>query len=201
MESRFASAGRRLRDCLRTSLARAGVWHLENGAGTVSIEVKGHAGDWLAAWRAYLFVAIGGHLAWEVAQLPLYTQMATASAREITFAVIGCTAGDLMIASLAFVASLVLLANNRWPAERFGRVSFATVAMGLAYTVFSEGDGFPVRHPWTYASAMPILPFVGTGLSPALQWLVVPLCSLWAARLRQRMPVVETTTARRAASA
>jgi hypothetical protein len=31
-----------------------------------------------------------------------------------------------------------------------------------------------IRRSWAYASAMPVLPWTGTGLSPVLQWLVVP---------------------------
>ena len=32
---------------------------------------------------------------------------------------------------------------------------------------------------WAYNEAMPLLPVIGTGLSPILQWIFVPLLVLW----------------------
>ena len=54
-----------------------------------------------------------------------------------------------------------------------------TVAAGLAYTVFSERLNIEVRRSWAYSDLMPVLPPVGTGLAPLLQWLVVPAAALW----------------------
>jgi hypothetical protein len=52
--------------------------------------------------------------------------------------------------------------------------------LGLVYTVFSEWLNVSVRGSWAYASAMPVVPILGTGLSPVLQWLVVPAASfIW----------------------
>ena len=62
--------------------------------------------DWLAAIRRYLVAAVAGHLAWEVAQLPLYTLWHTASPRLIAWAVLHCTAGDLAIAAVALTLAL-----------------------------------------------------------------------------------------------
>ena len=40
---------------------------------------------------------------------------------------------------------------------------------------------------WAYGSAMPRLPWLGTGLSPLAQWLVVSAPALaWAGRTRNR---------------
>ena len=55
--------------------------------------------DWLRAFRVYLGASIAFHFCWEALQLPLYTIWRTGSGREIAFAVVHCTAGDLMIAS------------------------------------------------------------------------------------------------------
>ena len=51
-----------------------------------------------------------------------------------------------------------------------------TIAFGLAYTVFSEWLNVVVRAAWAYADWMPIIPIAGLriGLSPLLQWIVVP---------------------------
>ena len=55
-------------------------------------------------------------------------------------------------------------------------------AIGTAYAVYSEHLNVTVRHAWTYAAAMPVLPFLGIGFTPVAQWLVVPPRALfWAA--------------------
>ncbi len=54
------------------------------------------------------------------------------------------------------------------------RVAVAAISVGLTYTAFSEWLNVYVRHSWTYAELMPIIPGTGIGLSPILQWIVVP---------------------------
>ena len=39
-----------------------------------------------------------------------------------------------------------------------------------------------VRRSWAYSDLMPVLPPLGTGLSPVLQWVVIPSAALWMAR-------------------
>jgi hypothetical protein len=50
---------------------------------------------------AYLALAGAGHFLWETAQLPLYTIWSTGTRLEILFAIIHCTAGDLLITVFA----------------------------------------------------------------------------------------------------
>lgn len=137
---------------------------------------------WLTAVRRYV-VAIGlGNLAWEFAQLPLYTIWHEGSLGEIAFAVIHCTGGDLLIASLALIGALVIAGDGRWPYARFRVVAIITVIGGLAYTVFSEWINTEIRGSWAYTEWMPTLPLIGSGLAPLAQWLLVPPLALWWAR-------------------
>ena len=48
------------------------------------------------------------------------------------------------------------------------------ILLGAAYTVFSEWLNINIRRSWSYTDAMPVLPLLGTGLTPLLQWVVVP---------------------------
>ncbi len=137
--------------------------------------------DWLAVLRIYLASSGVLHLAWEVAQLPLYTIWRTGSAGEITFAVLHCTAGDVMIATLVLVAALVAFGRANWPASGFRPVVAAILSLGVSYTVYSEWINTVVRKSWAYGELMPTLPVLGTGLSPLLQWLIVPAVALWSA--------------------
>jgi NO-binding membrane sensor protein with MHYT domain len=131
--------------------------------------------DWLSALRRYVGTTAIGHLAWEVLQLPLYEIWEVGRTGEIAFAVIHCSGGDLLIAIFALSAALILAGTARWPAERFAIVAALTIAFGVAYMFYSEWLNMNVRGSWSYSPRMPLLPPLGTGLAPVLQWLVVPL--------------------------
>ena len=55
---------------------------------------------------------------------------------------------------------------------------FTAIVPGVAYTIFSEWLNVEIRRSWSYTAAMPVLPFLGTGLAPLLQWLIVPSLAL-----------------------
>jgi hypothetical protein len=120
-----------------------------------------------------LSLAASGHLLWEAAQLPLYTIWWTGRWGEILFAVIHCTAGDALITAAALTVAILTARVLGWPLFG-GRMLLAAVLLGLGYTVFSEWLNVGIRQSWSYTEAMPLLPPLGTGLGPFLQWLVVP---------------------------
>lgn len=112
-------------------------------------------------------------MAWEAAQLPLYTIWRTGTWRAIVFAVIHCTAGDALITVAALLLAILMARLFGWPLFG-GRMMLAAVLPGLGYTVFSEWLNVGIRQSWSYTEAMPLLPPLGTGLAPFLQWLAVP---------------------------
>jgi hypothetical protein len=137
---------------------------------------------WLSAVRAYILVVAVASLVWELVQLPLYTIWTDGTTGEIAFAVLHCTVGDVLIAAIILLAVVVLTADGRWPARRFARVATLTITFGVLYTVFSEWLNVEVRGGWSYSEFMPILPLLGTGVSPLTQWIVVPAIGFWWAR-------------------
>ena len=140
------------------------------------------AGDWHRTLRRYLVLSIGLHLLWEVGQLPLYTIWTTAPLPRQVFAIAHCTLGDAMIAGLSLLIALTIAGSPAWPAERSHTVWIITIALGLTYTIYSEWLNVNVRGSWAYAPSMPTLPWLGTGLTPLLQWLLVPSLALRFAR-------------------
>jgi hypothetical protein len=144
--------------------------------------------DSLLALRVYLAVSLGLNLLWETVHLPLYTIWTIGSVREKTFAVIHCTIGDAMIAGLALLVALALAGSYDWPFRRGHPVFAVTLVLGIAYTIYSEWMNTTVRQSWAYSPLMPVLPITGTGLSPLLQWLVVPCVALRVATRRRRRP-------------
>lgn len=141
----------------------------------------------LDALLKYLAVAATGNLLWEIAQLPLYALWRTGTPGQIAFAVVHCTGGDVLIALATFGAAWVVTGLPRWPEERVAAVGLLTIAFGIGYTVFSEWRNTVVLGAWAYADAMPRLPPWGTGLTPLLQWLIIPAWALQSAR-RYRSP-------------
>ena len=117
------------------------------------------------------------NLVWEILQLPLYTLLSESSPAVIAFAVAHCTLGDVLIAGVWPIAALVLRGGENWPQERYWRVALLAVAVGASYTVFSEWNNTVVTRDWAYSSLMPTL--WGIGLSPVLQWLLIPALVFW----------------------
>nr|WP_256476228.1 hypothetical protein [Siccirubricoccus soli] len=133
--------------------------------------------------RAYLLTVVAGDLVWEAAHLPLYTLWRTGTTGEKLFAVVHCTLGDLLIALASLTLGLVLVGHRDWPVRRLGAVGALTMAFGLGYTTFSEWLNIVVRESWAYSDLMPVVPVLGfdVGVSPLLQWLVVPALALHSA--------------------
>lgn len=137
---------------------------------------------WLRALRRYVgFVALA-NLVWEFAHMPLYTIWETGTASELAFAAVHCTFGDILIALSAVMLPLFLLRTDVWPAVGYRRVAALTVLLGLAYTLFSEWLNIEIREAWAYRDLMPVIPLLDAGLSPVLQWLVIPVAGFWWAR-------------------
>lgn len=122
------------------------------------------------------------NLLWEIAQLPLYTLWTQASPKFITYAVIHCTLGDLFIGVLAFISALTVTRTGPIDQWHWRRIGACTVSLGLTYTLFSEWYNTSVRMSWSYSEWMPLTPLVPLGVSPLLQWLLLPAIALVLAR-------------------
>ena len=105
--------------------------------------------------RRYLPWLAGLSLAWEIAQLPLYTIWNDGRPAYIAFAVVHCTAGDVLIATsyTAFSEWMNTFVLRSWEySELMPRVSLGDIELGV---------------------------------SPLTQWLVIPPLALWLASLRK----------------
>ena len=133
---------------------------------------------------------LGGlNLIWETAQLPLYTLWNEASAGTNAFSVAHCTAGDIAIGGAALIMVLILGRERAVSEWRWRRIAVWTALAGVAYTVFSEWSNTAILGSWAYSELMPTLKVAGIdlGLSPLLQWLVLPpLALVLAGKFRRR---------------
>lgn len=124
------------------------------------------------------------NLGWEIGQLPLYTLWDHPSAAYIAYAVVHCTAGDVLIGLASLLIALV--ATRAGASEQWHQAAMAGVliAVGVGYTAYSEWANTVLRASWSYSALMPTVRISGVelGLSPLLQWVLVPPIALWLAR-------------------
>ena len=145
------------------------------------------SGDWIVALRFYLATVTALNLVWEFIQMPLYTIWRTGTWREIVFAAVHCTGGDVLIALTTLTLALLLVGNRHWPRRRCASVASLTIVTGLCYTIFSEWLNIAVRAAWGYSDLMPVVPVFGfpVGFSPVAQWLLVPMMGFWFVHRRR----------------
>jgi hypothetical protein len=141
-------------------------------------------------WR-WALLALGLHLLWELGQLPFYTLWAEADAWRIALYVAHCTLGDVLIATLAYLAVALIWRRVDWPRHRPRSGGAMLLALGLGYTGFSEWYNVYRAGAWAYSGIMPRI--LGIGLTPLLQWLIVPVVMLvLVRRIRIRQPACRT---------
>ena len=124
------------------------------------------------------------NFAWEMLQAPLFVGMADMPHAQGTRACLQAAFGDMLIMLLAYGAVAVVARNRRWIVAASGWQLAWFIAIGVAITVVIEW--LATRGHWTnrwnYLPAMPLLPGTGIGLLPLLQWVVLPLLTMWFVR-------------------
>ena len=120
-------------------------------------------------WSALAFVL---NLAWEIGHVRFYTIWTEAEAPQIAQAVLHCSLGDVVIALAAYALAGILLRRTEWPVSRPWSGSAIVMAAAVAFTAWSEWYNVYRAGNWGYAESMPMM--FGIGLSPLLQWMIVP---------------------------
>jgi hypothetical protein len=133
--------------------------------------------NWLSALRRYFLFAAVAHLIWEFAHMPLYMIWLTGTSGELVFAAVHCTGGDILITLSTFFLALLLFGRPMWPQTQAPRVLLAVLIFGVGYTIFSEWLNIEIREAWAYRDLMPVIPVIDAGLSPILQWIVIPIAA------------------------
>lgn len=113
---------------------------------------------------------------WEVAQGPLYKGFIY-DFEHISFCGLASIADMLMVYILIFGFGIIYK-NIFWiNSLSFGRILWLMMAGGLG-AILAE-----IRHTssgnWSYADAMPLLPWIEVGLAPVLQFTLLPAFIFW----------------------
>ena len=129
-------------------------------------------------WSALAFVL---NLAWEIAHATLYAFWPDADGQRIAWSVFHCSLGDVVIALLMFTLAGIALRRADWPASRPWAGGIIVVIGATTFTAWSEWYNVYRTGAWSYTADMPTI--YGIGLSPLLQWLVVPALLVVAHRV------------------
>jgi hypothetical protein len=150
---------------------------------------------WLAVtWLPEFNVAVFAFLLnypWEFSQVPLFAGVADAPHWT---AIKGCAIaalGDAVIMLVAYWFVAVIARSRHWIAVPTAAHLMLFVAVGVTITVVIEqlalrGLWFK---SWSYSPLMPVIPGIGVGLSPLLQWLVLPPLTAWFVRRQLAAPL------------
>jgi hypothetical protein len=123
---------------------------------------------------------------WEFLQVPFFAGMATAPHWEAIQFCTRASLGDAGIALAAFWAVAVAVRSRRW--IRYPRIPdvLGFVGIGVAITIVFEWLATGVLGRWAYADTMPVVPLLGVGLLPLVQWTVLPPLIVWFTRRQLR---------------
>lgn len=114
---------------------------------------------------------------WEFMQSPLFTGMADQRHQDAVAICTRAALGDSVIMLILYWAVALLSCNRFWIVAPRRKDLGLLLSVGVAITVTIE---WLVLHRWwlahwRYSAAMPLIPGLGVGWVPVLQWTVLPL--------------------------
>ena len=110
---------------------------------------------------------------WEVIQTYFYT-LKDSAFHTMLYGWLHCTFGDVIITIVSFWAVSILSRSRRWFLKLNPLNYTGFILIGLVYTFFSEMVNVQIFKSWNYNEYMPIVPWMKVGLTPVLQWLIIP---------------------------
>lgn len=139
------------------------------------------------------------NFAWEILQAPLFVGMAEMPHAQVTKACLQATFGDAVIMLFAHGVVAVAVRSRRWMLASKGWQLPSFIAVGVSITAAIEWlatRGYWMAG-WNYLPTMPLVPGTGIGLMPLLQWIVVPLLTVWFVKrqIPHLAPAAEDATA------
>lgn len=124
------------------------------------------------------------NLPWEFLQVPFFAGMAEREHWDGVKACVRATIGDALILLVGYWGVAMLFRRRNWLSQPSTRHLIAFIAIGVVITVAIErlaltGAWFG---GWLYSDQMYVVPGLQVGLSPLLQWLILPPVVVWFAR-------------------
>ncbi len=130
----------------------------------------------------FAFFSFVFHFVWEFVQVPTYAGMAEMAHWPATLFCARATVGDVGFALTAYWITSFAAQSRFWfrTPQRWQIALF--LAVGIALTVAFEWYYINISGYLVYSDLMPLVPPFGTGLSPLVQWILVPILVLFVTR-------------------
>ncbi len=122
------------------------------------------------------------HFGWEFVQVPAFAGMAEMGHWEAIRLCLSATIGDVGFALTAFWAASLAARSRDWVLRPARLPLGLFLAVGILLTIGFEYYYTNVSLRWAYSDLMPLVPPFGTGLTPILQWLIIPPLVVWLSR-------------------
>ena len=119
---------------------------------------------------------------WEMLQAPLFEGMSEGAHWEQVKVCTLAALADAVISLVSFWTAALVATSRAWLLKPRLAPWLAYMAVGLGLTGVGERLAGGPLGLWEYSAAMPLMPGVGVGISPLLQWLILPPLVLWFAR-------------------
>jgi|SRR5882724_4735506 len=119
---------------------------------------------------------------WEFAQVPLFKGMPASAHWQAILVCARATVGDVLIALVAFWTVTAACRSRRWILRATRSQVAGFIAVGVSITIVLEWLATQVLQRWAYAESMPTVPGLAVGVSPLLQWLLLPPLVVWFVR-------------------
>jgi hypothetical protein len=133
---------------------------------------------------------------WEMVQSPFYDDVHRKTYMEILTSRLHCTLGDVLILLSAYWIMAWVVKDRYWVIGLRVRDLAGFTGLGLGYTIVSEWVNVDIRGSWGYAVTMPRVPWIGTGLTPFIQWVLLPpfIAGVTRRLVWGKTPLKETST-------
>ncbi len=114
--------------------------------------------------------------------MPWFTGMAEASHGSVIGLCIRATGGDILILLASFWLSSIICGHRQWLLKGEQKPAGILIITALVVTIILEWLATGPLERWAYTDSMPMIPLLGVGLSPLLQWLLLPPLIMWLTR-------------------
>lgn len=115
---------------------------------------------------------------WEILQVPFFVQMPATEHWQAIEMCLKATIGDVAIALASFGSAAMLDRHFPWFLQPSRQALSVYLATGLIATLFLERYAIATGR-WSYSDLMPVLPAIGFGVIPLVQWIVLPLATVF----------------------